>query len=75
MNVEDEELSTIDNRYMYSRIALIPCTYLITIPLGFFVSIQVAAIFPIVIVPGVITLARVFGSSKKRKKKREKTTL
>jgi uncharacterized membrane protein len=57
-----EELSVNDNRYMYGRIALIPCTYLIAILTGYFVSIQVAGIFPVIIVPAVISLARVFGS-------------
>jgi hypothetical protein len=37
---------------------------LITVALGYFVGIRVAAIFPIVIVPAVISLARVFGSKK-----------
>ena len=57
--MNNEELSINDYRYMYGRIALIPCTYLITILLGYFVSIQVAAIFPVIIVPAVISLARV----------------
>jgi hypothetical protein len=39
---KQEELGVNDNRYMYGRITLIPCTYLITILLGYFVSIQVA---------------------------------
>ena len=60
-----EELSSADNRYMYSRIALIPCIYLITIPLAFFISIKFASIFPIIIAPAVVLLAKVF-SSKKR---------
>jgi hypothetical protein len=47
---------------MYGRIALIPCTYPIAILIGYFVSIQVAGIFPVIIVPVVISLARVFGS-------------
>jgi uncharacterized membrane protein len=60
-----EELSSADNRYMYSRIALIPCIYLITIPLAFFISIKCASIFPIIIAPAAVLLAKVF-SSKKR---------
>jgi uncharacterized membrane protein len=60
-----EELNSADNRYMYSRIALVPCIYLITIPLAFFISIKFASIFPIIIAPSVILLAKVF-SSKKR---------
>jgi hypothetical protein len=49
---------------MYSRLAVIPCTYLITIPLAFFVSIQVAAIFPVIIVAAMVLLSKVFGSKK-----------
>jgi len=60
-----EELSSADNRYMYSRIALIPFIYLITIPLAFFISIKFASIFPIIIAPAAVLLAKVF-SSKKR---------
>jgi uncharacterized membrane protein len=68
---EKEELIADDNKYMYSRLALIPCTYLITTAIAFFISIRVAAIFPIIIVPGMVLLARVFGS----KKRRESTSL
>jgi hypothetical protein len=63
---KQEELGVNDNRYMYGRITLIPCTYLITILLGYFVSIQVAGIFPVIIGPAVISLARVFGSMKEK---------
>ena len=60
-----EELNSADTRYMYSRIVLIPCIYLITIPLAFFISIKFASIFPIIIAPAVVLLAKAF-SSKKR---------
>jgi hypothetical protein len=63
---KQEELGVNDNRYMYGRITLIPCTYLITILLGYFVSIQVAGIFPVIIGPAVISLKRVFGSMKEK---------
>jgi uncharacterized membrane protein len=66
------ELSTNDIRYMYSRLALIPCIYLITTAIAFFVSIQIASIFPVAIVPSVVLLAKAFGSKKKR---RENTSL
>jgi len=66
------ELSIADNRYMYSRLALIPCLYLITTAIAFFVSIQVAFIFPVIIAPAMVVLAKVFGSKKKR---RENTNL
>lgn len=68
---EEEELSINDNRYMYSRLAIIPCTYLITIAIAFFVSIQVAAIFPVIIVAAMVLLSKAFGS----KKRRENTNL
>jgi len=64
---QDEELSTTDMRYMYSRLALIPCLYIITIAIAFFIGIRVAVIFPVIIVPAMILLAgrKVFGSEKK----------
>ena len=71
MTEKVEELIADDNKYMYSRLALIPCTYLITTAIAFFISIRVAAIFPIIIVPGMVLLARVYGS----KKRRESTSL
>jgi uncharacterized membrane protein len=67
----EEQLSTDDYKYMYSRLALIPCLYLITVAIAFFVSIQVAGIFPIIIVPVMALLAKVFGS----KMRRENTSL
>jgi uncharacterized membrane protein len=65
---EEEELSTTDKRYMYSRLALIPCLYVVTIAIAFFIDIRVAVIFPVIIVPAMILLAgrRVFGSAKKK---------
>jgi hypothetical protein len=63
---EGEVLNTGDNRYMYSRLALIPCIYLIVIAIALIVSIQVASIFPVTIVPAVVLLAKAFGSKKKR---------
>ena len=65
---EEEELSTTDKRYMYSRLALIPCLYVVTIAVAFFIGIRVAVIFPVIIVPAMILLAgrRVFGSAKKK---------
>jgi uncharacterized membrane protein len=65
---EEEELSTTDKRYMYSRLALIPCLYVVTIAIAFFIDIRVAVIFPVIIVPAMILLAgrKVFGSEKKK---------
>lgn len=59
---QEEELSMTDKRYMYSRLALIPCLYIITIAIALFVGIQIATIFPIIIVPAMILLWKVFGS-------------
>lgn len=59
---QEEELSMTDKRYMYSRLALIPCLYIITIAIALFVGIQIATIFPIIIVPTMILLWKVFGS-------------
>jgi uncharacterized membrane protein len=70
MNEKEQELSIHDNRYMYSRLAVIPCVYLITIPLGFFVSIHISTIFPIVITPAAISLASVLSSKKKQQNKK-----
>ena len=64
---EVEVLSTDNSRYMYSRLALIPCIYLITIAIALLVSIQIASIFPVTIVPAVVLLAKAFDSKKKRK--------
>jgi uncharacterized membrane protein len=66
MSEDGEEVSTNDNRYMYSWLVLIPCTYVITIATAFFVSIKVTSIFPIIIVPAVILLAKVFAPKKNR---------
>jgi uncharacterized membrane protein len=54
-------LNTSDDRYIYSRRVIIPCIYLITIAIAFFVSIQFASTFPVIIVPAMIVLAKVFG--------------
>jgi hypothetical protein len=59
---QEEELSMTDKRYMYSRLALIPCLYIIAIAIALFVGIQIATIFPIIIVPTMILLWKVFGS-------------
>jgi uncharacterized membrane protein len=60
------ELNTNDDMYMYSRLAIIPCIYLLTIAIAFFVSIQVGAAFPVTIVPATILLVKVFRSKKRR---------
>jgi hypothetical protein len=64
---QGEELITIAKRYMYSRLTLIPGLYIITIAIAIFVDIQVAAIFPVIIIPAMILLGRVFGPEKKKK--------
>jgi hypothetical protein len=40
---------------------------LITIAIAFVGSIQVATIFPVIIVPAAVLLAKVFGSEKRRR--------
>lgn len=57
-------LNTSDDRYMYSRLVIIPCIYLVTIAIAFFLSIYLASTFPVIIIPTMIVLARVFGSKK-----------
>jgi hypothetical protein len=71
MTQEGELSSITDNRYMYSRLAIIPCLYIITIGIAFFISVKIAVVFPVIIVPAMISLAKVFGS----KKRRENTNL
>jgi len=61
-----EEVSTTDKRYMYSRLTLILCIYITTIAIARFVDITVAVIFPIIIVPAMILLWEVFGLEKKK---------
>jgi uncharacterized membrane protein len=65
---QEEELSSTDKRYMYSRLALIPCLYIIAIVIALFVSIRVATIFPVIIIPAMVLLAgrKVSGSEKKK---------
>lgn len=61
-----EGVSTTDKRYMYSRLTLILCIYIITLAIARFVDIKVAVIFPIIIVPAMILLWEVFGLEKKK---------
>jgi uncharacterized membrane protein len=67
--ITKEELSKTNIRYMYSRLAVIPCLYLISIGIGFFGNIRLAVIFPVIIVPAVVLLSRMFGSKKKENNK------
>jgi hypothetical protein len=64
----EEELSKTNIRYLYSRLAVIPCLYVMSILIAFFGNIRLAVIFPVIIVPSMILLSRVFGSEKWRKK-------
>jgi uncharacterized membrane protein len=59
------QLTRADNRYMYSGLAVIPCLYVIAMALAFFVDIQAAAVFPIIIIPVMVSLAKLFGSKKR----------
>lgn len=63
---QEEELSTTAKRYMYSRLALIPSLYIFTIALALLVGNRVAAVFPVIIIPAMVLLGRVFGSDKKK---------
>lgn len=45
-----EQLSKIDNKYMYSTLAIIPSVYIIAIGISF-ISINVAVIFPVIMLP------------------------
>ena len=47
------DLSITVKSYMYSKLALIPCLYIITIAIAFFDSIQIAAVFPVIIIPDI----------------------
>jgi uncharacterized membrane protein len=67
--ITEQELSKANSRYMYSRLAVIPCLYLISIGIGFFGNIRLAIIFPVVIVPAMVLLSRMFGSKKKENNK------
>jgi hypothetical protein len=42
----EEELSRTNNRYLYSRLAVIPCIYVISVLVAFFGNIRLAIIFP-----------------------------
>jgi hypothetical protein len=60
---------------MYSRLAIIPSLYVITIAVAFFVNVQVASIFPIIIVPTMVSLAKIFGYKMKKRRRKENTSL
>jgi L-asparagine transporter-like permease len=64
----EEELSKTNIRYLYSRLAVIPCLYVMSILIAFLGNIRLAVIFPVIIVPPMILLSRVFGSEKWMKK-------
>jgi uncharacterized membrane protein len=59
---DQEEFNTTIKRYMYSRLALIPTLYFLTIPIGLFLGVKAAAIFPVIVIPSMLLLGRIFGS-------------
>jgi low temperature requirement protein LtrA len=62
---EQEELSkTAHNRYIYSGLAAIITLYFISIGIAF-INISIAIIFPVIMIPAIIILARVFNPKTK----------
>ena len=59
-----EEVNTTIKRYMYSRFALIPSLYIITIAIALIFSVKAATIFPIIVIPSMLLLGRKYGSEK-----------
>ena len=55
-----EELNITTKSYMFSRLVLIPSLYVITIAIAFFFGIKTAAIFPVIVIPTMILLGRIF---------------
>ena len=55
----------LNSRYMYSRLALIPSLYMITIAIAFFLGVKAAAIFPVIVIPSMLLLGRILGEKKR----------
>ena len=62
---QEEELNTSTRSYMYSRLALIPSLYMITIAIAFFLGVKAAAIFPVIVIPSMLLLGRILGEKKR----------
>ena len=59
-----EEVNITTKRYMYSRFALIPSLYIITIAIALIFSVKAATIFPIIVIPSMLLLGRKYGAEK-----------
>ena len=62
-NMLTTELKKNDNRYMYSILSVIPALYVISIGIAF-INIQVAIIFPVIMVPTMTLLGQAFHHQK-----------
>jgi uncharacterized membrane protein len=63
-NMMTIELKKNDNRYMYSILSVIPSLYAISIGIAF-INIQMAIIFPVIMVPTMTLLGQAFHHQKK----------
>ena len=59
----DYRIKKNDNRYMYSILSVIPALYAISIGIAF-INIQVAIIFPVIMVPTMTLLGQAFNHHK-----------
>ena len=57
-------LSKTENLYMYSKLAVVPCLYAISIGIAF-VNIRIAVLFPIIMIPAIVLLRQAFSYNKK----------
>jgi uncharacterized membrane protein len=62
-NMMTIELKKNDNRYMYSILSVIPSLYAISIGIAF-INIQMAIIFPVIMVPTMMVLGQAFHHQK-----------
>jgi uncharacterized membrane protein len=62
-NMMTIELKKNDNRYMYSILSVIPSVYAISIGIAF-INIQMAIIFPVIMVPTMMVLGQAFHHQK-----------
>jgi uncharacterized membrane protein len=63
-NMMTIELKKNDNRYMYSILSVIPSLYAISIGIAF-INIQMAIIFPVIMIPTMTLLGQAFHHQKK----------
>jgi hypothetical protein len=60
---DDYRIKKNDNRYMYSILSVIPSLYAISIGIAF-INIQMAIIFPVIMVPTMTLLGQAFHHQK-----------